>query len=408
MGPTIMKSVTIRSVRVIDGTGRTIERATVVIRGTTIVAVGSDRDLSILRGTTKIDGRGLTLLPGLIDCHVHLCLGAEPDVIDAIAKEPPTLTLLKSSRAARQTLEAGFTTVRDVGSRDHSIFTLQRAIDAGLVPGPRIAAAGLAICMIGGHARFIGQEVEGVRQVRAVVRSQISAGAAVIKVIASGGVLTPGTSPDQAQMTVEELQAAVEEAHRAGRKVAAHAHGSSGMKNAVRAGVRSIEHATLMDEEAAAMMKQQGVFMVPTLSALATTAACRLGCGTPASVLDKAKSMTKRHQVSFKKALRDGIQIAMGTDAGTPFNFHGENAQELERMVALGMSPMQAILASTSAAARLIGIQDQVGTIEKGKLADLLLFEGNPLRRIDLLRDRDRIVGVMRSGKFVSGPLSKT
>jgi imidazolonepropionase-like amidohydrolase len=305
-------------------------------------------------------------------------------------------------------LEAGFTTVRDVGSRDHSIFTLQQAIDAGLVPGPRIVAAGLAICMIGGHARFIGQEVEGVQQVRAVVRAQISAGASVIKVIASGGVLTPGTSPDQAQMTVEELQAAVEEAHRAGRKVAAHAHGSSGMKNALRAGVHSIEHATLMDEEAAAMMKQQGVFMVPTLSALATTAACRLGCGVPDSVRDKAKALTKHHAVSFMKALRDGIQIAMGTDAGTPFNFHGENAQELERMVVFGMSPMQAILASTSVAARLIGIQDQVGTIEKGKLADLLLFEGNPLRRIDLLRDRSRIIGVMQSGRFVAGPLSRT
>lgn len=180
------------------------------------------------------------------------------------------------------------------------------------------------------------------------------------------------------------------------------------MKNAIRAGAHSIEHATLMDEEAAAMMKRQGVFMVPTLSALATTAACRVGCGIPESALDKAKSMTKRHQVSFKNALRDGIHIAMGTDAGTPFNFHGENAQELERMVSFGMSPMQAILASTSAAARLIGIHDQVGTIEKGKLADLILFKGNPLRRIDLLRDRSRIVAVMQAGKFVSGPLSKT
>ena len=155
-----MKSVAIRSVRVIDGTGRTLEQATVVIRGSTIAAVGADRDLSIPHGTAKIDGRGLTLLPGLIDCHVHLCLGAEPDVVDAIAKETPALTLLKSSRSARQTLEAGFTTVRDVGSRDHSIFTLKQAIDAGLVPGPRIVGAGLAICMIGGHARFIGQEVE--------------------------------------------------------------------------------------------------------------------------------------------------------------------------------------------------------------------------------------------------------
>jgi imidazolonepropionase-like amidohydrolase len=404
----MMKSVTFRSVRVIDGIGRMIERATVVVRGTTITAIGSDRDISVPRGTSKIDGRGLTLLPGLIDCHVHLCLGAEPDVVDAIAQETPALTLLKSSAAARQTLEAGVTTVRDVGSRDHSIFTLQRAIERGLVRGPRIVAAGQAICMIGGHARFIGQEVEGAEQVRTVVRAQIAAGATVIKVVASGGVLTPGTSPDQAQMTVEELQAAVDEAQRAGRKVAAHAHGSAGMKNAIRAGAHSIEHATLMDEEAAVMMKQQGVFMVPTLSALATTAACRLGCGIPESALKKAKSMTKRHQLSFKNALRDGILIAMGTDAGTPFNVHGENAQELERMVALGMSPMQAILASTSAAAQLIGIQDQVGTIEKGKLADLLLFEGNPLRRIDLLRDRSRIVGVMQAGKWVAGPLSRT
>jgi imidazolonepropionase-like amidohydrolase len=403
----MMRPIAIRSVRVIDGTGQTIERATVVIRGTTIAAVGSGRDLSIPLGATKIDGRGLTLLPGLIDCHVHLCLGAEPDVIDAITKETPALTLLKSSRSARQTLEAGFTTVRDVGSRDHSIFALQQAIGDGLVPGPRIVGAGLAICMIGGHARFIGQEVEGVHQVRAAVRAQISAGAAVIKVIASGGVLTPGTSPDQAQMTVEELQAAVEEAQRAGRKVAAHAHGSSGMKNAVRAGVHSIEHATLMDEEAAIMMKQQGVFMVPTLSALATTAACRLGCGVPDSARDKAKAMTKRHARSFKNALRHGIQIAMGTDAGTPFNFHGENAQELERMVAFGMTPMEAIMASTSAAARLIGIHDSVGTIEKGKQADLLLIAGNPLKRISLFRDRDRIAGVMQGGRFVSGVLAQ-
>lgn len=401
-------SIAIRSVRVIDGTGRTIERATVIIRGAKIAAVGLDRDLPLPRGATTIDGRGLTLLPGLIDCHVHFCLGAEPDVVDAIAQETPALTLLKSSQAARQTLEAGITTVRDVGSRDHSIFTLKRAIETGLVPGPRIVGAGLAICMIGGHARFIGQEVHGTRQVRSAVRAQIAAGAGVIKVIASGGVLTPGTSPDQAQMTVEELQAAVQEAQRAGRKVAAHAHGSSGMKNAIQAGVHSIEHATLMDEEAAGLMKEHDVFMVPTLSALATTAACRLGCGVPDSARDKAKAMTKRHTVSFKNALRDGIKIAMGTDAGTPFNFHGENAQELERMVAFGMSPMQAILAATSAASRLIGIQHQVGTIEQGKLADLLLFEGNPLRHIEQLRDRSRIVGVMQAGKWAAGPLSGT
>ena len=401
-------AIAIHNARLIDGNGQAIERATVIVRHGRIHAAGPSRTVLIPRGATRIDGRGLTLLPGLIDCHVHLCLGAEPNVVQAIEEETPTETLLKSGQMARQTLEAGVTTVRDVGSRDHSIFALKRAIDKGLTAGPRIVGAGLAICMIGGHARFIGQEVEGVEQVRKVVQAQIAAGAQVIKVIASGGVLTPGTSPDQAQMTVEELQAAVDEAKRAGLKVAAHAHGASGMKNAVRAGVHSIEHATLMDEESAALMNEQAVYMVPTLSALATTAACRRGCGIPDSALDKAKAMTKRHQASFKQAHRRGLLIAMGTDAGTPFNYHGDNAQELERMVAFGMSPMEAILASTSSAARLIGIQDVVGTIERGKEADLILIDGNPLRKIELLRDRSRIVGVMKSGKFAAGPLSKT
>lgn len=401
------QAIAIRGVRVIDGAGRLIERATVLVRGTTIAAVGSSRDVSIPRGAATIDGRGCSLLPGLIDCHVHLCLGAEPDVVEAIGRESSSLNLLKAGQAARKTLEAGMTTVRDVGSRDHSIFALKRAIDSGLVPGPRIVGAGLAICMVGGHARFIGQEVSGADQVRQVVREQIAAGADVIKVIASGGVLTPGTSPDQAQMTIEELQAAVDEAQRAGRKVAAHAHGAAGMKNAIRAGVHSIEHATFMDDEAALLMKQHGVFMVPTLSALATTAACRKGCGVPDSARDKAKSMTKRHAMSFKKALRDGIPIAMGTDAGTPFNYHGDNAQEVERMAAFGMTPMEAIVASTSSAAKLIGIQDTVGTIARGKAADLIVIEGNPLKKIDLLRDKSRIMGVMRSGAFVAGPLSR-
>jgi imidazolonepropionase-like amidohydrolase len=399
--------IAIHNVRLVDGNGQAIEHATVIVRNRNIYAAGPRHTVAIPRGTTRIDGRGLTLLPGLIDCHVHLCLGAEPDVVNAIERETPTETLLKASQMARQTLEAGVTTVRDVGSRDHSIFALKQAIDKGLTPGPRIIGAGLAICMIGGHARFIGQEVEGVEQVRKVVREQIDAGAEVIKVIASGGVLTPGTSPDQAQMTLEELRAAVDEAKQAGRKVAAHAHGASGMKNAIRAGAHSIEHATLMDEEAAGLFQKHEVFMVPTLSALATTAACRRGCGIPDSALDKAKAMTKRHQASFKQAHRRGLLIAMGTDAGTPFNNHGDNAQELERMVAFGMSPIEAIMTSTSSAARLIGIHDQVGTIERGKMADLLLIDGNPLRKIDLLCDRSRIAGVMKAGQFITGSLSR-
>ncbi|MBA5865214.1 MAG: amidohydrolase family protein [Nitrospira sp. CR1.3] len=403
----MIDSFAIRSIRVIDGIGNVLERATVMIRGARVAAVGAHRDVSIPRGVRTIDGRGLTLLPGLIDCHVHLCLGGEPDVVAAVEEDSPSLTLLKAARHAKQTIEAGVTTVRDVGSRDHSIFALQRAIDEGLLPGPRIVGSGLAICMIGGHARFIGREVTGVGEVRALAREQLAAGAGLLKVIASGGVLTPGTSPDQAQMTGEELAAAVEVARQAGKKVAAHAHGASGMKNAVQAGVHSIEHATLLDDETGDLMKRHGVFMVPTLSALATTAACRRGCGIPDSALDKAKAMTKRHQQSFKAAHRSGLLIAMGTDAGTPFNFHGDNAQELGRMVALDMSPMNAILSATSAAARLIGIEDRVGTIQKGRQADLLLVDGNPLKKIELLRDRDRIMGVMKAGRFVAGPLAR-
>ena len=378
-----------------------------IVKGDRIVAVSDAKQLAAPRGAARIDGRGLTLLPGLMDCHIHLCLGGDADVVQTVQQDDPALTLLKAARYARQTLEAGFTTVRDVGFRDHSIFQLKRAIDSGLLPGPRIAAAGQVICMPHGHASFIGREAEGPDAVVAAVQAQLAAGAEVVKFIASGGVLTPGTSPDSAQMTPEELSAGMTAARRAGCRVAAHAHSAQGMKNAIRAGAHSIEHATLMDEEAVSLMKTHGTVMVPTLSALATTAGCGLACGVPETAIAKAKAMVSRHKSSFKMAYRAGIAIAMGTDAGTPFNFHGENAQELERMVALGMTPMDALVASTSTAAQLIGISDRVGTIEPGKLADLVLVRGNPLSRITLLQDRERIVGVMQAGKFVAGPLAQ-
>ena len=347
------------------------------------------------------------MLPGLIDCHVHLCLGAEPDVARAMREEDPATTLLKAARLARVTLEAGFTTVRDLGFRDHSIFALKRAIEAGHLAGPRIVAAGQVICMTGGHARFIGREADGPAEITKAVREQLTAGADVIKLIASGGVLTPGTSPDSPQLSVEELAAAVTEARLAGRRVAAHAHGAEGMKNAIRARVHSIEHATLMDEEAATLMRTHGIYMVPTLSALATTAECGLACGIPESAVTKARAMRGQQESSFKRAHRTGIPIALGTDAGTPFNHHSENAQELERMVAFGMSPMEAIMAATGAAARLLGIEEAVGTIEVGKLADLLLVKGDPLKRITVLRDRAQFVAVVQAGRLVGGSLKR-
>ena len=396
-----------RHARVIDGLGRARERATLLVQDDRIAGIGDDRQVTVSRGAREINARGMTVLPGMIDCHVHLCLGGDADVLRAIREEDPALTLLKAVRSARTTLESGFTTVRDLGFRDHSIFSLRQAIQDGLLPGPRILAAGLVVCMTGGHARFIGREADGPVEVVAAVREQLARGAEVIKFIASGGVLTPGTSPEAAQMTPEELGAGMAEARRAGCRVAAHAHGAEGMKNAIRAGAHSIEHATLMDDEAAALMREQGVFMVPTLSAIARTADCGLNCGIPETTVHKARTMRARHEASFKKAHRSGIPIALGTDAGTPFNHHGENAQELDRMVALGMSPMEAIVAATASAARLLGIEHLVGTIEVGKQADLLIVDGNPLKKISLLRDRDRIVGVIQAGRFVSGELSQ-
>ena len=401
-------TIAIRNTAVFEGRGGALRRATIVIEHERIVAVGAAREVTIPRGAVRIDARGMTVLPGLIDCHVHLCLGGEPDVIRTIKEETPTFTLLKASRHARATLEAGFTTVRDLGFRDHSIFALKQAIESDLIPGPRILAAGLAICMTGGHARFIGRQADGPLEVAAAVREQLAAGADIIKFIASGGVLTPDTSPDSPQLTPEELGAGVAEARRAGRRVAAHAHSAEGMKNAIRAGAHSIEHATLLDDQAVALMVDHGVFMVPTLSALATTADRGLACGIPETVLGKAQAMRARHEASFKKAHQSGLRIALGTDAGTPFNHHGENAQELERMVGLGMTAPEAIQAATFDAAILLGIQEFVGTIEVGKRADLVVVDGNPLKQISLLQDGDRIAGVMQGGRFVSGPLAAT
>src|SRR3989441_13254320 len=235
-------SLAIRNVLLIDGTGAKLERATVVVDGDRIAAVGSDGRVKVPRGSRVVEGQGLALLPGLIDCHVHYCLDAGPDAIRTLEQDDPSVTAIKAVSHARATLEAGITTVRDVGSREHISISVTRAIKAGIIPGPRTLNAGVAIRMPGGHAWFIGRQADGPSEVVQAVREQIRAGADVIKVIATGGVLTPGTSPGAAQLTLEELRAGVEEATRAGRRVAAPPHGAEGMKNALRAGVPSIEH----------------------------------------------------------------------------------------------------------------------------------------------------------------------
>lgn len=404
MNTTSTRPLAIRRALVIDGTGAKRERATVVIEDARISAIGSDARITIPKGATVIEGKGHTLLPGLIDCHVHYCLDAGPDSLRSLEQDDPTVTAVKAVTHARATLEGGVTTVRDVGSRAHISISVTRAIRAGIIPGPRTLNAGLAICMTGGHAWFIGRQTDGTDDVLKAVQEQIQAGADVIKFIATGGVLTPGSSPGAAQLTLEELKAGVEEAARAGRRVAAHAHGAQGMKNAIRAGVHSIEHGTLLDDEAIDLFLRHRTFLVPTLSAIQS--GCEMGKqgGMPDYAVQKSAVLGEEQKKTFRKAVKAGVRIAMGTDAGTPFNPHGRNAQELRRMVEFGMTPMQAIEAATASAADLLGLEQEIGTVEAGKVADLILVNGNPLDDIALLEESTNVVLVIQSGKIVKSP----
>jgi imidazolonepropionase-like amidohydrolase len=396
-------SLAIRNILVIDGTGAKLERATVVVDGDRIAAVGADSRVKIPRRSRVIEGRGLALLPGLIDCHVHYCLDASPDTIRTLEQDDPTVTAIKAVAHARATLEAGVTTVRDVGSRGHISISVARAIKAGVIPGPRTLNAGLVICMPGGHAWFIGRQADGPDEIVKAVREQVRAGADVIKFIATGGVLTPGTSPGAAQLTPEELRAGVEEAVRAGRRVAAHAHGAEGMRNALRAGVHSIEHGTLLDDEALDLFLERRTFLVPTLSAIQSGFEHGKTGGMQDDALEKCAGMAEAQRKSFRKAVKAGVRIAMGTDAGTPLNPHGRNAQELSRMVQFGMTAMQAIEAATRSAATLLGLEQEIGTVEAGKQADLLVVNGNPLDDIALLETPARLECVIQGGKIVKG-----
>lgn len=401
-----MTTLAIRGALVVDGTGARPNHATIVIEDGRISAIGPDARITIPKGATVIEGDRHTLLPGLIDCHIHYCLDAGPDSLRSLEQDDPTVTAVKAVTHARATLEGGVTTVRDVGSRDHISISVTRAIRAGIIPGPRTLNAGLAICMTGGHAWFIGRQTDGMDDVVKAVQEQVRAGADVIKFIATGGVLTPGTSPGAAQLTLEELTAGVAEAARAGRRVAAHAHGAQGMKNAIRAGVHSIEHGTLLDDEAIELFLTHRTFLVPTLSAIQS--GCEMGKegGMPDYAVQKSMALGEEQKKTFRKAVKAGVRIAMGTDAGTPFNPHGRNAQELRRMVEFGMTPMQAVEAATRSAATLLGLESELGTIEAGKHADLILVNGNPLDDIALLQEPRNVEWVIQGGRIVKGPMT--
>jgi imidazolonepropionase-like amidohydrolase len=379
-------------------------------RGLDVLAVG-DRiqaiapDVAAPAGARVIDCGGAYVLPGLIDCHVHLSVGGGADELRTAQGDPSALRAWKAAGHARRTLQAGFTTVRDLGAAEHLNIHLARAIELGVLEGPRILAAGMGVTMTGGHGHgFIAREADGPDEVRKAVREQLRAGATAIKLFASGGVMTPGVDPRSPSFTEAEMAAGVEEAHKAFVVVGAHAQANQGIKNAIRAGVDSIEHGVWLDDEAVEMMCERGTYLVATLSAPHHIAYGGLQAGIPKYAVDKAEDVLRDHIRSFELARKAGVKLAMGTDEGTPLNHPGENAQEIVRMAEHGLSPAAAIMAATAWAADLLKVE--CGRLKKGLLADMVIVGQDPLAKLDVLTSNEQILGVVKGGAVVRTTLA--
>ena len=400
-----MSAALIRNVDLIDGLGgEPIRDWAVVVDGGRISWLGPSAHAPAFGDGLVVDGTGQTLLPGLINCHVHLCNDGAADLFSQVLNDSVSIATIRGVLNAKLALQAGITTIRDCGAASQIAIEIAKAVDQGLIDGPRVRAAGRVVTMTGGHGHFIGREADGPDEVRKAVRAEIKGGAHFIKVMATGGVLTPGVDPSQTTFQLDELQAAVEEAHKAGRPAAAHAIGNRGIKNALEAGIDSVEHGFYLDPEAIDLALKNESFMVPTLIAVDQIVNNGSKRGIPEWVVRKAESESGHHRESFVAAVKSGVKIAAGTDAGTPFNPHGDLALEIAKMVEFGLPPMLALVAATSNAALLLRMQDQIGSIEQGKQADLLLVPGDPLADITVMQ---RPTFVMKGGRVVRDDVSK-
>ncbi len=390
--------------RIVDGR-RHIENGYLVVEGASIVALGSgepQRRFLSAPAARHVDLSGRTLLPGFIDCHVHLTMSAQAAPVPIVSPRDQLVAVLAAAVNALRTLHAGVTTVRDCGAPHQIDFALRRAAEEGLCLTPRLLLSGRALCMTGGHGwHLLGREVDGVDGVRRCAREEIKAGADNIKLIASGGILTQGTDIGNPQFTVAEMQAAVEEAHAAGKTANAHAHGAQGIKRAVAAGVDSIEHGYFIDSEAIDMMLARGTVLVATSAAIRNVVSHGAAAGIPVHMVEKAQSAIHSHVAGFRSAHRAGIALAMGTDSGVPFTHHGSNLDELVHLVAMGLSPQEAIRVATLDSARLLKLEDRIGSLDEGKMADLVIVDGNPLDDIAVLRAPENIRRVVLNGRIV-------
>jgi imidazolonepropionase-like amidohydrolase len=391
--------------RVFDGTGAEIREADIAIEDGRIAEVG----LGLL-GDERIDATGKTVLPGLFDCHVHVMFGSID--IWRLAQQPLSYRYLEAAKHLGATLAGGITTVREAAGAD---LGLKQAVDDGLVVGPRMQIAIGMICQTGGHADYLmpsgvrigllpegpgipNTVVDGPDEMRRAVRQLLRSGADVIKVAVSGGVLSPRDDPRRVSFRDKELAVLVEEANAGGVAVMAHALGTESIKAAIRAGIRSIEHGVYLDDEGIDLMLQHGTFLVPTLGApRAVLESARSGAAIHEATLRKQLAATDHHLRSIKRAIEAGVKFAMGTDAGV--SRHGENIREIEFMVAAGMTAQDAWIAATRNGAELMGFSSELGTIEQGKRADLVVLQGDAM---DVENLRGRIAAVYKDGKKVA------
>lgn len=383
--------------QLLDGNGKVYSPGAIVCENGRIVAVGArKRAEPAARNAKTIDARDLCAVPGLINLHAHLAMDCGPDFMTSALLENERNATMLSAYNARQMLYAGITTVRDLGGKYGEAIAVRDAIEKGWTQGPRVLAAGKVVCMTGGHCWFIGLESDGPHEIRKSVRSNLKLGADCIKVIATGGVLSPGVEVGSAQLDLDELKVAVREAHKAGRRVAAHAIGANGIKNALEAGVDTIEHGCYLDDAALALFKKSSAYYVPTLCA--PHFLYQHLDALPAYAARKTKEVYEVHRESFKKARRQGVRVAAGTDSGTPFNLHTAFVTELELMHDLGMPSEDALQTTWTNAADALGLRD-CGVLEEGKSADVLLVDGDPRKDLGALR---RVRTIVARGQVVA------